>query len=138
MRIRTLWVLAAAASLVACNRPEPVEETPAEEPAAAVEPEPVMPEFDAAFIDHMHTHADHMDELMFALSDGDLETAASVAAWLSRHPAEERIPDDWMPYLDAMREAARRVESATDLDAAGTAAEQVSIHCQECHKAAGI
>jgi mono/diheme cytochrome c family protein len=140
MKTRTFWAIAAAACLVACSRETPVEEAPAEAPAEAP-PEamaPAEPDFDAAFIDHMHAHADHMDEVMYALDDGDLESAASTAVWLSRHHPEDRVPDEWLPYLQAMQESARAVVDATDLDTARAAAEQVSVHCQECHAVAGV
>jgi len=136
MKIRTVWAIAAAACLAACGREPPAEPAAVEAPAAVTTP--ARPEFDAAFIDHMHLHADHMDELMFALHDGDLEAAASIAAWLARHHADDRVPDDWLPYLQAMQESARAVENATDLDTARAAAEQISVHCQQCHAAAGI
>jgi hypothetical protein len=133
---------ATACLLLACGK-EPVVEEPEIEaadgvPEAVAEPVPPVAEFDKAFIDHMHVHADQMDELMFALDDGDLEAAAVPAAWLSRHGAEDRIPDHWLPYLAAMRESARAVETATDLETARAAAEQISVHCQECHRAAGV
>ena len=140
MKTRTLFALAAASCLVACEKPPPVEEAPLETP-----PEPAvetaMPagiDVDQAFIDHMHVHAERMDEMMFALEDGDLEAARSPATWLSRHKAEDRIPDEWLPYLEAMREEARQVENATDLGTARAAAERISIHCQECHAASGL
>ncbi len=142
MRTHMLWGFAAALFLAACGKEAPVEETPveapAEEPAPVVEAMPARPEFDQAFIDHMHVHADQMDELMYSLDDGDMESAQTAARWLSRHQAADRIPDDWLPYLEAMREAARQVESATDVDAARAAAERISLHCQECHAAAGV
>ena len=142
MNTHMLWVVAGAALLAACSKEpaveEPVEALPTGEPAAVAEPVPPIPEFDQAFIDHMHVHADQMDELMFALDDGDLEAAANAAKWLSRHPAADRIPDEWLPYLAAMREAASVVASATDLDTARDAAERITVHCQECHTAAGI
>lgn len=142
MRTQLLWGFAAALCLAACGKEAPVEEATAEPSAdqapAVADPAPARPEFDQAFIDHMHVHADQMDELMFALEDGDLETASSHAAWLSRHHAEDRIPDEWLPYLEAMRESARAVENATSLGAARDAAEKISVHCQECHAAARI
>lgn len=138
MKIRMLWAFAAAACLAACGKPAPVEETPADVPAAAAETAPATPMFDEAFIDHMHLHADHMDDLMFSLADGDLESAKGTAAWLARHGGDDRIPSDWQPYLDAMKAAARNVENAIDLETARTAAEQISVHCQECHAAAGV
>jgi trans-aconitate methyltransferase len=148
MRTRTILVFVAASCLAACGKQPPAEEAPAEVPAdeapmvadtaPAQDPAPAELIFDQAFIDHMHVHAERVDELMFALDDGDLEAAKSPAAWLSRHQAESRIPDQWQPYFAAMQEAARAVENATSLDTAREAAEKISVHCQECHIAAGI
>jgi hypothetical protein len=148
MRSRTLWVFAAAACLGACGKQPPAEdaavEAPADEPVvveqatAADEAVPAELVFDQAFIDHMHVHAERVDELMFALEDGDLDAARSPAAWLSRHQPEDRIPDEWLPYLEAMQKSARAVENATKLETARAAAEQISVYCQECHTAAGI
>lgn len=154
MRTRTLLVIAATSCLVACGEKAPVEETrveapveetpvveetaPAEEVAVVDESMPDELVFDQAFVDHMHVHAERIDELMFALADGDLEAAAAPAAWLARHPADESIPEEWHQYLDGMREAASAVADATDLETARTAAENISASCQECHAAAGI
>lgn len=142
MRNHTFWALAAALCLGACGKQPPAEdapvEAPADEPVVIEETLPAEAAFDQGFIDHMHVHAERVDELMFALADDDLEAAASPAAWLSRHPAEDRIPDEWLPYLESMREAARAVENATDLEEARAAAEQISVHCQGCHTAAGL
>lgn len=147
MTSRPLFALAAAACLVACDKQPAVEEIPAEDAAVAAPAEkasagdesmPAKTVFDQAFIDHMHMHADQMDELMFALADGDLVAAGTPAYWLSRHPTDDRIPDDWLPHLESMREAAREVETATDLDTARAAAERITTHCQGCHAAAGV
>ena len=86
----------------------------------------------------MHRHADQLDELMFALSDGDLVAAMTPAYWLSRHDSVEGVPDEWQPHLVGMREAALKIESVHDLDSARALAEEVSTHCQACHLAAGV
>lgn len=145
MNSRAFFALAAASCLVACSKQPADEEVPAadaakapsgEAPVAELVPEAAV--FDRAFVDHMHKHADRMDELVFALADGDLVAAAIPAYWLARHPADDRIPEDWLPHLVSMREAAREVEIATDLETASAAAEQITIHCQGCHAAAGV
>jgi hypothetical protein len=145
MKNHWFWATAVAFCLAACGEqrtPAPVEAPPIAAPAEesdvsaeALQPEAVV---DRAFIDHMHAHADHMDEMMFALSDGDLEGAMTPAYWLSRHKAVEGVPEEWQQYLVGMREAALAVESATDIDTARSAAEDISHHCQACHTAAGV
>ena len=147
MKSRIFWIFALASCLVACGKPPPAEQTPvspvAQEPAVVVEPAPVEPEstepvFGQEFLDHMHAHAERVDELMYALDDGDLDEARAAASWLSQHKTVEGIPDDWLMYVNNMREAASRVERAVDLNSARIAAEAISPQCQGCHNAAGI
>ena len=144
MKIATLWAIGIASLLAACGNEPPAGEPPvsaaAEEPVAVAEPAPAPanPGYDEEFIEHMHTHADRMDEMMFALDDGDLQAAMIPAYWLSRHNTVEGIPDEWQPFVTGMREGARAVEEATDLESARTAAEGISVHCQGCHAAAGV
>lgn len=147
MKSRMFWTLALASCLVACGKQPPADEAPvdpaAEEPVAAAGPAPdeseaVKPMFDQEFLDHMHAHAERVDELMYALDDGDLDAARAAAYWLSGHKTVEGIPDDWLRFVVSMREAASRVEGAVDLDSARMAAEAISPQCQGCHAAAGI
>ena len=140
MRVHVLLLTAFALCLSACSKQEQAEpEQPATELAAAVEEVVAQqPEFDQAFIDHMHAHAEQLDELMFALADGDLEAAMTPAFWLSRHDAVTGIPEAWQPYVTGMRDAAAEVEAANDLETARAAAERISDSCQSCHSAAGI
>ena len=140
MRVHALLLIPFALSLAACGKQEPAEpEQPATEQAAVVEEvAEARPEFDQAFIDHMHAHAEQLDELMFALADDDLEAAMTPAFWLSRHDTVDGIPEEWQQYVTDMRAAAAEVEAAKDLEAAKAAAERISDRCQACHSAAGI
>jgi hypothetical protein len=152
MKTRMFWTFALASCLIACGKQPPADEAPvepaAEEPVVAAEPAPAEPvpvesaadepAFDQEFLDHMHAHAERVDELMYALDDGDLDGAKAAAYWLSRHKTVEGIPDEWQMYVNSMREAASRVEGAVDLDSARMAAEAISPQCQGCHAAAGI
>ena len=140
MKVHTLFIMSCAVCLVACSKQEPVEP---EQPEAGSSDAPVQemakePLFDQAFIDHMHAHAEQLDELMFALADDDLEGAMTPAFWLSRHDAVAGVPDEWQQYITGMREAASAVEAAAGLDAARAAAEEISSQCQACHTAAGV
>ena len=140
MRVHALLLTVFALCLSACGKQEPAEtgQPVADESAVAEEAAAERPEFDQAFIDHMHAHAEQLDELMFALADGDLEGAMTPAFWLSRHETVAGVPDEWQQYLAGMREAAAEVEAAGDLETATAAAERVSDQCQACHNAAGI
>ena len=140
MKITTLFTLALALCLTACGKQEPAEpEQAVSEPAAAVEEAAAeTAEINQAFVNHMHMHAEQLDNLMFALSDGDLEGARTPAYWLSRHDTVEGLPEDLQMFVVNMREAAFAVEEAPDLEAARAAAEDISAQCQACHDAAGV
>ena len=92
----------------------------------------------AKFLDHMHEHADKLDDINFALDDGNLERASIPAFWLARHATLDRIPRKWQTYVTGMRAAAQEVEYATDLDTARAASKRITEQCQGCHRAAGI
>ena len=92
----------------------------------------------AAFIDHMHLHAEKLVELNFALADGDLEAAKVSANWLATHDTDANMQTDWIPHLYRMRTEAGAVEAASDIATAQAAAQRITIQCQECHAAVGI
>ena len=149
MKIQSLWIVAITLCLAACSKQEPAEPQapepdPAAAAAAAAAEEATAPAagaeaiFDAAFVGHMHEHAEKLDELMFALADGDLVGAATPAYWLSQHEAVDGVPEEWQNYLTGMRNAAYEVETADDLETARAAAEDISAQCQSCHAAAGV
>ena len=120
--------------------PEPAPAPAPAEPQAAAEPPAteVEPGRSVEFIDHMHAHAEQLDDLNFALADGDLEGAMTAAYWLSGHNEVAGIEDQWRPFLEGMREAAQAVEEAGDLDTARAAAERINDNCQGCHDVAGV
>lgn len=141
MKFLTLLAVTLALSITACSKREPTEpEQSASDQAGApaTEVQAEAARFDQAFIDHMHAHAEHLDDLMFALADDDLTGAMTPAFWLSRHEAVAGVPDEWQHYITGMREAAYAVEAATDLESARAAAEEISAQCQGCHGAAGV
>jgi cytochrome c556 len=148
MKPRSLLILGLALCVTGCAEkeapaPEPASE-PASEPKAAT---PAPAEAPAAeepssrgedFIDHMHAHAEQLDNLNFALADDDLEGAMTAAYWLSGHQEVSGLEEEWRPFLEGMREAAQAVEEAPDLDAARAALERINENCQGCHEAAGV
>jgi hypothetical protein len=134
MKRHALSVLALAACLAACAMSE--DATPPTPPKSAAEQNAEWQH--SAFIDHMHAHADYLDELNDALDDGDLERAKIPAYWLSRHKTVGGLPKDLQPYLKGMRKAARDVGAADDLDTAKAAAKRIGSACRACHTAAGV
>jgi mono/diheme cytochrome c family protein len=141
MKVYTLWITAIALSLGACSKQEPVEpQQPEADQASAPAEEAQVKEamFDEGFIKHMHQHAEKLDDLMFALADGDLERAGTPAYWLSQHETVDGVPEEWQLFVINMRSAAYEVETAADIETARAAAEQISAQCQACHAAAGV
>ena len=138
MKTTMFWTAAVALCLAACSKQEPAEPQPAENDQAAEEVQVTESEFGEAFINHMHDHAEKLDELMFALADDDLDGARTPAYWLSQHDTVDAVPEEWQNYITGMRNAAYEVEMADDLDTARAAAEVVSEQCQACHVAAGV
>ncbi len=163
MKLHMLLLIALAAALAACGEKEqvaaPTESEMEATEAAAVE----MPETEAleavddavesgpdatlanvqewrteALLDHMHAHAEQLDDLNYALDDGDLFRASTSAYWLGRHDEIKGLPDSLQPYVTGMRDAARDVEKAEDVDAAKAAAKRVGEACQACHDAADV
>ena len=138
MKVSSFWITAIALCLTACSKQEPAEPQAPEPEQAAAPAEEAKAEFDDAFISHMHEHAEQLDDLMFALADDDLVGAATPAYWLSQHEAVDGVPEEWQYYLTGMRNAAYEVETASDLETARAAAEEISVQCQACHAAAGV
>jgi hypothetical protein len=142
MKARIICTAAIALIFAACGeKPPPAEEAPTTPPvdeAVAIDDPVSQPFVNEAFLEHMHSHADQVDEIMIALSEDNLEAAKGPATWLYRHQEVEGIPHEWEPYLIGMREAASTVESAVDLETARSAAERIVANCQGCHTAAGI
>lgn len=124
--------------------PDPGKEMEEAAPAVTemVEPEAVAPQAEdwrtTALLDHMHAHAEQLDDLNFALADGDLERAMTPAYWLSRHKTMTGLPSELQPFVDGMREAALAVEEADDLETARAGAEKIAVQCQGCHTAVGV
>ncbi len=162
MKLHTLLIISFALGIVGCAEKEqaaPPQETQAEPAEAAVaepeapteapeaeeapadEPDTTFAKIedwrDAELLDHMHAHAEHLDDLNFALDDGNLEQAMTSANWIVRHDTVKGLPPELQSYVDGMREAAREVEAAEYLDTARAGAQKIGAQCQGCHTATG-
>lgn len=143
MNRNTLIIVGFTIGIVACaekNQTVPEESSAAEPAVSAVEPNAAPAEDwrNSAFMDHMHAHAERLDDLNYALSDDNLERAKAPAYWLSRHKEVTGLPEDLQPFVVRMREAAQSVEAAEDLAAARAASQRIVAECQGCHTAVGV
>lgn len=154
MKLHTLLVLGITLGAMGCAEKEeaaPAEElateaaAPAESETAPVETDAVDETLavvedwrNAELLDHMHAHAEHLDDLNYALDDGNLERANTAAYWLVQHKTLTGLPPSLQPFVDGMREAAAEVEDAADIEAARVAADKIAAQCQACHAAADV
>jgi hypothetical protein len=143
MKLQTLLIVTFTLGVTGCAEkeqavPDEIDEAQASQPAAVATPRERKAWQNDAFMKHMHSHAEKLDELNFALADGDLDGAMTPAYWLSRHETVSDVPSELLPYLYRMREAARAVEEATDIATAQVAAESINEQCQGCHIAAEV
>jgi hypothetical protein len=141
MKLRMMLIVGIALGMTGCAeqeqpQPEAAAAAPAAPPEAAVVVDGIWE--NEAFVEHMHEHAEMLDELNFALSDGDLDKAKEQANWLANHDTNADIQSDWMPILYAMRTEAEAVTAAPDIETAQAAAERITVRCQECHTAANV
>lgn len=143
MNLNMILVVGLVLSVTGCAEKEQAMSEPVDE-APMNAPETVAPTAgneswrNESLVKHMHLHAEKLDDLNYALADGDLEAAMTPASWLSRHDTDSNVQSDWLPYLYAMRTEAKAVENASDLATARAAAERINARCQECHTAVGI
>lgn len=137
MKLHVLLIIGFALSVTGCENKE--QAAPAAESMATEDPaaEEKAYQYDG-ILEHMHSHADQIDVLNIALADGDLDASKLPARWLWRHSTLIGVPTDWQPYLVGMRDAARDVENAADLETARAASKRITEQCQACHAAAGI
>ena len=140
MNWKTMMIVSLTLCLAACAKKPEAEEESAEPAAAAQDSMPAesMEWQNEALLAHMHEHADQLDNLNFALADDDLMGAMTPAYWLSRHEGDSGFPERFQTYVEGMRQAARAVETAPDLDSAKAAAERITVECQGCHEEAGV
>jgi trans-aconitate methyltransferase len=145
MRFQTLLIVGLALVLSACAEkkeatPAPVKD--AEMPAAVQEAEKPAaegaPVATDSFIRHMHYHARQLERINVALAAGDLDAAQTPAYWLAAHERLEGAADDWEPYINEMRDAARAVSEAPDLDTARAATDRIAESCEGCHAHASV
>ncbi len=136
MRLYVLLIIGFTLSVTGCENTEQAA------PEQVAEAEPMAAEKAEYYFDgivkHMHAHADQVDLIDIALDDGDLEGSKLPARWLWRHDRMSDVPTEWLSYLVSMREAARAVENAADLETARAASRRITEQCQACHTAAGV
>jgi len=139
MKFYVLLIIGFTLSFAACGSKEEALPEQTAAPAATETPVPGAESFYFdGIIKHMHAHADQLDQINIALADGDLDASKLPARWLWRHDTISGVPDDLQPYLIGMREAARAVENAADLETARAASKRIVKQCQGCHTATGV
>jgi len=130
MNLQTLLIVGFALGVTACAEKEQAAPESTKEQAA--------PESTDAFVNHMHYHAAQLERINTALAADNLDAARTPAYWLAAHEQLEGAADEWQPYIKEMRDAARAVSDAPDLETARTARQRIAASCGDCHAFAGI
>ncbi len=136
MRLQTLLIVGLVLGVSACaekKQAAPAPVTEAEMPAAGEAPAATD-----TFIKHMHYHARQLERVNVALAADNLDAAQTPAYWLAAHEQLEGAADDWQPYINEMREAARAVSDAPGLASARAGTERVAGSCVGCHLVTGV
>jgi cytochrome c556 len=82
---------------------------------------------------HMAEHFAAAEALQKAIAQGRLSDARDEARWFASHDME--IPTSWQPYVDEMRDAARRIVRSRDVASAGLQLGRFGRACSSCHQA---
>ena len=141
MKLQTILIVGLGLIVAGCGQTEQADPAPMDEAATAEAAAPWEVDDSwrtAEFMQHMHQHAEYLDELNFALAEGDLEAAMVPANWLASHETYTDVQSEWLPFLYGMRTEAEAVEAANDLVTARAAAARINAPCQACHASVGM
>jgi cytochrome c553 len=84
---------------------------------------------------HMHEHLDRITTIKTSIIMGDLDSVREPAKWIAEHESVSGLPENYQPYVESMRQYAREVAAAPDLQSAATAVSNMAITCGDCHQA---
>jgi hypothetical protein len=82
---------------------------------------------------HMHEHLDRITDIKTSIIMGQLDGVRAPATWLAEHESVPGLPANFVPYVEMMREYARQVVMAADLDSAAVAVSSMARTCGNCH-----
>lgn len=87
---------------------------------------------------HMHEHLTRITEIKTQIISGNLPGVHEPAIWLAEHESATGLPENFEPYVEQMRNHARQVVEAADLDTAAVAVSNMARTCGNCHLVNGI
>jgi len=82
---------------------------------------------------HMHEHLARITTIKALLIMGNLDGIREPATWLADHETVAGLPMNFEPYVGLMRQYAREVNNATDIEAAAIAVSGMARTCSNCH-----
>jgi hypothetical protein len=98
---------------------------------------PEGPQSDTPIAEQMAEHFTKVLDARAAIIRGDLDAAKVAGQALADEEPTANIPDNWAPHVTALRETARTLAGAQDLDAAALAVGKLGVACGSCHAAVG-
>ena len=82
---------------------------------------------------HMHEHLTRITTIKAHIIMGKLDGLREPATWLAQHDSVNGLPTNFEPYIEVMRNYARRVVNAPDLNAAAASVSDMAETCGNCH-----
>lgn len=87
---------------------------------------------------HMHEHLARISTIKSLIIMGKLDGVREPAAWLADHETVDGLPANFESYVGLMRQYAREVNNATDLQSAAIAVSEMARTCSNCHLVNGV
>lgn len=82
---------------------------------------------------HMHEHLARITEIKSSIIMGNLDGVREPAIWLADHEEVAGLPKNFEPYIGLMRQYAREVNNASELQSAAISVSQMAKTCSNCH-----
>ncbi len=119
-----------------CRKDRAPARDPVGTPAPVVLDAAVPPSVDAALTlrQHMDEHFGAITEVELAVMRGQLAEAKDAAGYLVEHTDATGLAGA-EPFVDAVRAAARELQTASDLELAAARAANLGLQCARCHLA---
>ncbi len=82
---------------------------------------------------HMHEHLSRITTIKSFIIMGDLGGVREPAIWLADHEEMAGLPENFEPYIGLMRQYAREVNNARNLQSAAISVSHMAKTCSNCH-----
>ena len=93
----------------------------------------VSDEDKSTIADHMHEHLTRIGMIKYAIVAGNLQDVVEPASWLADHETAAGLPKEFESYVVQMKDYARRVIEAQNINSAAESVSKMAKTCGNCH-----